>query len=84
MVLATAVPAKAPMKLNEAAMSTAYCGPQRPGGDRGGDRVGRVVEAVDVVEDHGERDDDDERERDAFHGAGAPRLCVGSPGLLRP
>ena len=62
-VLATAVPAKAPMKLNAAAIRIGVRGPERPGRDRGRDRVGRVVEAVDVVEDDGEDDDDDQRER---------------------
>ena len=37
--------------------------PEGPGRDRRGDRVGRVVEAVDVVEDDGQHDDDDEHER---------------------
>ena len=61
MVLATAVPANAPMKLNAAAMSTAVAGTQGPGRHRRGDGVGRVVEAVDVVEDDRQGDDDDER-----------------------
>ena len=79
MVLATAVPAKAPMKLNDAAMRMACCGPEGLRGDRGRDRVRRVVEAVDVVEEDGQRDDDDERERDAFHGVGAAsdRVWIG-------
>ena len=66
-VLATAVPANAPMKLNAAAMRIACCGAEGPGGDRRRDRVRRVVEAVDVVEDDRQRHDDDERERDAFN-----------------
>ena len=37
--------------------------------DRGGDRVGRVVEAVDVVEPDRQADDDDEDERDALRHA---------------
>src|SRR5262249_31904590 len=35
-------------------------GRQRPGGDRGGDGVGRVVEPVGVREEEGDADDDDE------------------------
>ena len=66
MVLATAVPAKAPMKLNAAAMSSAYCGPEGPRRDRGRDRVRGVVEAVDVVERDRQRDDEQQEERDAF------------------
>ena len=60
-VLATAVPANAPMKLNAVAMRIAWRGLEGPRRDRRGDRVGRVVEAVDVVEGDGEHDDDDER-----------------------
>ena len=69
MVLATAVPANAPMKLNAAAMRMAYCGPQGLRGDRGRDRVRGVVEAVDVVEEDGQRDDDEQRQRDVFDGS---------------
>ena len=75
-VLATAVPAKAPMKLNAVAMSIAYRGPEGTGGDRGRDGVGRVVEAVDVVEEDGEAQDDEQRQRHVFDWAGpsGPRL----------
>jgi hypothetical protein len=56
-VLATAVPAKAPMKLNAK-------GARR---DRRGDGVRRVVEAVDVVEEDGEHDDGNEGRGQAGH-----------------
>ena len=59
-VLATAVPANAPMKLNAAAMSDRVRGAQSPRRHRRGDRVGRVVEAVDVVERERQDDDDEE------------------------
>ena len=56
--------------------------PEGPGGDRGGDRVRGVVEAVDVVEDDGQRDDDEQSEREPLehvgrhllHGRGRLRL----------
>ena len=64
-VLATAVPANAPMKLNAVAMRIALRGLQRPRRDRRGDGVGRVVEAIDVVEGDGQEHDDDEHGGDA-------------------
>ena len=68
MVLATAVPKmNAAAKLKNAAQMHGLAGRQHAGRDDGGDRVGRVVEAVDVVED--ERDDDDEDDEREFHGA---------------
>ncbi len=64
-VLATAVPKpNAATKLKNAAQTTALPGRQHPGRDDRGDRVGRVVEAVDVVEDEGDcnqRQDGEER-----------------------
>ncbi len=50
---------------------------QGPGRHRRRDRVGRVVEAVDVVEDDGEDEDDDEGRRQAGHARrpGAERGC---------
>ena len=67
MVLATAVPANAPMKLNAVAMTMAWRGMERPGRYGCRDGVGGVVEAVDVVEGDGEDDDDDQQQGDAFH-----------------
>ena len=41
-------------------------GLEGPGGDRRRDRVRRVVEAVDVVERHGQREHHEQQERHAF------------------
>ena len=61
-VFATAVPkVKAATKLKNAAQTTALPGRQHAGGDDRGDRVGRVVEAVDVVEDERRQDQRDDR-----------------------
>ncbi len=68
MVLATAVPANAPMKLNAVAMRIAWLRAQGARRDRRRDGVRRVVESVDVVEDDREGDDDEQAEGDAFHG----------------
>jgi hypothetical protein len=48
--------------------------PQHPRGDDGGDRVRRVVQAVEEVErqrDHDQRDQDRQGERDRVHGQSA-------------
>ena len=51
---------------------------ERPGRDRGRDRVRGVVEAVDVVEDDGQHDDDEERKvRSATAGRLAGRSAAG-------
>ena len=56
-VLATSCPRNAPAKFMTAARMSATARCQRPGRDRGRDRVGGVVESVRVVE--AQRDDDD-------------------------
>ena len=81
MVLATAVPANAPMKLKAAAMQHRDLGPEGARGDRRGDGVRGVVEAVDVVEDDGEHDDDEQADREALRALGTgPPLGVRGPG----
>ena len=67
MVLATAVPAKAPMKLNAAAMRDGVPRMQGTGRHGGRNRIRRIVESVDVVEDDGQDNDGDQQQRDAFH-----------------
>ena len=67
MVAATLSPnTRKAAKLKNAAQTTAVRGASTRGGHHRGDRVGRVVEAVDVVE--AERDGDDEDEEERFHG----------------
>ena len=65
-VLATAVPANAPMKLNAVAMTDRGAADQGARGDGRGDGIGRVVEAVDVVEDHRQHDGRNEHEGRRF------------------
>ena len=82
-VTATAVPANAPMKLNAVAMRMAQPGRQSPRRDRGGDRVGGVVEAVGVVECDRQQDDEDEHDRDAIQRSGSFRAGLDrSTGLI--
>jgi hypothetical protein len=64
-VLATSVPRKAPQKFITAAMASAT-GSQGSGGDRRGDRVRGVMEAVGEVE--GQPHDDDQHHQSELHG----------------
>ena len=72
MVLATAVPANAPRKLNAAAMSTATWGRRARVATDVAMAFASVVEAVDVVEQHGQDDDHDKRERQFTWHVGPP------------
>ena len=66
-VLATAVPANAPDEVEGRRHHDRLPRMERPRRDGGRDRVGGVVEAVDVVEDDGQNDDRDEQQGDALH-----------------
>ena len=67
-VCATAVPKpNAATKLKNAAQITALPGRQHPRRHDRGDRVGRVVKAVDVVEDQGDGDQRQDGEQRRVH-----------------
>ena len=73
-VFATAVPkAKAATKLKNAAQITALPGRQHARRHDRGDRVRRVVKAVDVVERQGDEDEEDDDEEQVIHGASGGR-----------
>ena len=67
MVDATAVPVRAPVRLKKAAMRDRLARCAHLGRHNGGDRIGGVVKAVDVLE--GDRRQDNQEGREAYEPA---------------
>src|SRR5215813_9633524 len=78
-VLATCTPKpNAATKLKKAAHATACMGVEHARGDDGGDGIGGVVEAIDVVESEGDHDDEGHEQEGAAHvrGTGEPAQAI--------